>query len=339
MDIFNRQSAILFPHPGFQACTPGLIDLFATDKTPDEILAYLCATLMKVTDYTALHIVPTTHMISAQYTPFPHIEPIPSRIAWSKQTSVYRADGVGVVYGQGVSSIANPVNELRRAVKNLPIAWQIDEDQRNGIERKRVSSDWDRDGRVKRVRDHWKEEIKPKPKCFDAEKLKKKKGTKIVEVKGDPRLMMVRMIDEGWEQLKWYSAVPATNLSATQPSSQGSQMRRSASNALMSDILSAAPPKVSGPFRPVHSSSPASSPPAETPTHKARPPKPSLNPFRVSSATPNGVKPLKARLEMPTFTEGESFDRGSAEKKMRFGGAGSAEKRRSGMKMFTSVKK
>jgi hypothetical protein len=336
IEIFNRQSATLFPHPGFQACTPGLIDLFSIDRKPSDILSYLCSTLLKVTDYTGLHIVPTSHPISAQYTPFPHIEPIASRVERTSGSSVYRADGVGVVYGRGVSSLANPVKELRQAVKNLPVVWQIVDDYEKGIVRERPNSDWDRDGKVKDTRQAWVEENKPKPKCFDPEKLQKKKAAKVAEVRGDPKLMMVRMIEDGWEQLKWYSSLPEAAASATSSHAQSSQLRRSTSTSLMQDILGTATVKSSGPFRPTQSSSPGSSPPPESYKVKPKTTRPSLNPFRISSSSSNGVKPLKTKLDTPMLSEDVVFSNTSVTKKRRFGGPSAEDKRRSSMKMFTS---
>lgn len=326
IDIFNRQSATLFPYPGFQPCTEGLLDLFSADKTPSEVMSYLCSTLMKITDYTALHIVPTTTQISPHFTPFPD-NPALAPMRSSHQAPTYRADGVGMVYGQGAANIANPVSELRRAVKNLPLAWQIKDDQEKGIVRKRITSDWDKDGNVRSVRQPWLEEKKPKPKIFDPSKAKKAKK---VEIKGGPRLMMVRMIPDGWEEMTW-----GTSVRAHQPqesTGSASQIRSAKGDNLVGDIFGATKVKHSGPFRPTRSSSPVSSPPLESQSTIRRPSKPSLNPFRMATTSSQDIKPLILKSSSPRSEE-DAF--ASSRLKRRFGGADTGNKKRSGMKMFT----
>lgn len=330
IDIFNRQSASLFPHPGLQPCTEGLLDLFSADKTPSEVLSYLCSTLLKITDYTALHIVPSTVQISPHFTPFPDT-PTLAPIRSSSQAPTYRADGVGLIYGQGASNIANPVGELRRAVKNLPLAWQIKDDQEKGIVRKRTSSDWDKDGNPRYARQAWKEEKKPKPKIFDPLKQKK---VRTVAIRGGPRLMMVRMIPDGWEKLTWGTSVKAP---ASQSSNgSASQVRRAKGGNLVNDIFGGTKAKPAGPFRPTQSSSPASSPPREVQNIR-KPTKLSLNPFRIAATSSQNTKPLVVKSTPPVLEE-DAF--ASIQPKRRFGGADTENKRRSAMKMFTSnVKK
>jgi hypothetical protein len=326
IDIFNRQSATIFPHPPFQPCTEGLLDLFSADKTPSEVLSYLCSTLMKITDYTALHIVPSTIQISPHFTPFPDT-PALAPIRSSYQAPTYRADGVGLVYGQGAANIANPVGDLRRAVKNLPLAWQIKDDQEKGIARKRITSDWDQDGNVRYVRQPWREEKKPKPKIFDPSKQKKAKR---VEVKGGPRLMMVRMIPDGWEKMTWGTSVRSHK---PQPSTgSASQVRSFKGDNLVNDIFGATRVKYSGPFRPTQSSSPVSSPPPESRSTIRKPIKPSLNPFRMATTSSHDIKPLVLKSSTPR-SEVDAFV--SGQPKRRFGGADTEDKKRSGMKMFT----
>jgi hypothetical protein len=180
------------------------------------------------------------------------------------------------------------------------------------------------------------EENKPKPKCFDPEKLQKKKVAKVAEVRGDPKLMMVRMIEDGWEQLKWYSSLPEAAASTTSSHAQSSQLRRSTSTSLMQDILGTATVKASGPFRPTQSSSPAPLPPPESHKVKPKPTRPSLNPFRISSTSSSSVKPLKTKLDTPMLSEDVVFSNPIGTKKRRFGGPSAEDKRRSSMKMFTS---
>ena len=326
IDIFNRQSATLFPHPGFQPCTEGLLDLFSADKTPSEVLSYLCSTLIKITDYTALHIVPSTIQISPHFTPFPDT-PALAPIRLSHQAPTYRADGVGMVYGQGAANIANPVSELRRAVKNLPLAWQIKDDQERGIVRKRITSDWDKDGNPRYVRQPWLEEKKPKPKIFDPSKQKK---VIKVEIRGGPRLMMVRMIADGWEEMTWGTSVrPHKSQEST---GSASQVRSAKGGNLVNDIFGATKVKHAGPFRPTQSSSPVSSPPHEYQSTIRKPTRASLNPFRMATTSSQDVKPLILKSSAPRL-EDNSF--ASSQPKRRFGGADTENKKRSGMKMFT----
>jgi len=326
INIFNRQSATLFPYPGFQPCTEGLLDLFSADKAPSEVLSYLCSTLMKVTDYTALHIVPSTTQISPHFTPFPDT-PALGPIRSVHQAPTYRADGVGVIYGQGAAHIANPVGELRRAVKNLPLAWQIKDDQEKGIVRKHITSDWDRDGNPRYVRQAWREEKKPKPKIFDPSKQKK---VKKVEIQGGPRLMMVRMIPDGWDEMTWGTSVRSHR--PKESTSSASQVRSAKDGNLVKDIFGATKVKHSGPFRPTQSSSPVSSPPPESQSTIRRPSNPSLNPFRIATTSSQDIKPLVLKSSTPRLEE-DAFT--STQPKRRFGGADTENKKRAGMKMFT----
>jgi hypothetical protein len=332
IDIFNRQSATLFPHPSFQPCTPGLLDLFSTEKTPSEVLSYLCSTLMKTIDYTALHIVPSTVQISPHFTPFPNLPAPPPSYRSARGQPTYRADGVGFIYGQDVSHTANPVGELRQAVKNLPIAWQIQDDEEKGIVRKRARGDWDKEGNVRYVRQAWREEKKPKPKIFDPEK--KRRAKKVApEIKGDPKLMMVRIIQDGWDQLNWGTSVRAVSTIKTSASGSSSQVRSAKAGNMVNDLFGATKVKPSGPFRPTQSSSPASSPPSESNRAVRIPIRPSLNPFRISSTSSQDIKPLKIRSSSPISSEDSTFT--SSQPKRRFGGSDTENKRRSGMKMFT----
>jgi len=283
---------------------------------------------MKTTDYTALHIIPSTVQISPHFTPFPNLPAPPPSYRSARSQPTYRADGVGVIYGQDVSSIANPVGELRRAVKNLPLAWQIKDDEEKGIVRKRVGSDWDRDGNVRYVRQSWREEKKPKPKIFDPAK---KRRVKKVEIKGDPRLMMVRMLADGWDQMTWGTSVRTATTTKASVNGSASRIRSAKAGNLVNDIFGATKTRPSGPFRPTQSSSPASSPPSES--NSARKPiRPSLNPFRISSTNSQDIKPLKLPSS-PVLTEDATFT--SSQPKRRFGGTDMENKRRSGMKMFT----
>jgi len=326
MGIFNRQSATLFPYPGFQPCTEGLLDLFSADKTPSEVLSYLCLTLTKITDYTALHIVPSIAQISPHFTPFPDT-PALAPIRSAHQTPTYRADGAGVIYGQGAANIANPVGELRRAVKNLPLAWQIKDDQEKGIVRKHITSDWDNDGNPRYVRQAWREEKRPKPKIFDPSKQKK---VKKVEIQGGPRLMMVRMIPDGWDEMTWGTSVRSHR--PKEPTSSASQVRPAKDGNLVKDIFGAPKAKHSGPFRPTQSSSPVSSPPPESQSTIRKPSKPSLNPFRMATTSSQDIKPLVLKSSTPRLEE-DAFQ--SSQPKRRFGGADAENKSRAGMKMFT----
>lgn len=329
--ILNRQSASLFGHPGFQLCTDGLVDLFATHKSPSDILSCLCSTLLRISDFTALHIVPTTRHISSHHTPFPEVDTDTASSRLSI-TTAYRPGGVGAIYGRNVHSVDDSVKKLRRAVKNLPLEWQIKEDRANGIERKRVYSDWDKEGGIKRVRQAWKEEYKPKPKYF---KVEERRTRKEPEIKGNPRFMLVRMLDDGWEDMTWRTSVQSGNSAKalTTPSFGATQVRSSAGRSVLDDLTKTAkqtPPK--SPFQPNRSSSPASSPLSD---HIGQPPtkRPSLNPFRTSSSQQSGVRPLSQSVASASTDSGDWST--SSSQKRRFGGADTAEKKRAGMRMFT----
>lgn len=334
MDIFNRQSASLFSHPGFQPCTGALIELFAMHKSPSEILAYLCSTLLRIPEFTALHIVPTTRQISSRHTPFPETE-VEASSSRPTPRGTYRADGVGAIYGKHVSGVADPVKDLRRAVKNLPQAWQIDDDITKGIDRKRIYSDWDKEGNVRYVRQAWKEELKPKPKYFKVEQYKRRKEP---EIKGDPKWMLVRMLDDGWDKLTWNTSVKV--LATQGDASYSTQIRAKSGRSIVDDLVHSAKSTPSGPFRPLRTSSPASSPPSESPASTIK--IPSLNPFRTTTASrPTGIRPLslsqsqsESQIQSSPMPDEECSFAGS-QKKRRFGGAESEEKKRAGMRMFT----
>lgn len=330
MEIFNRQSPALFRHPGFQACTEGLMGLFASHKPATELVAYLASTLLRIPDYVALHVVPTTAEISPRFTPFPRSEPVASSSRPSRGVA-YRADGVGAIYGKDVSRIKDTVGDLRSAVKNLPLAWQIEEDEANGIERPKFRSGWDREGNVRFCRRSWEDEYKPKPKYFKEEKPRKRKEP---EIKGDSKLMLVRMIDDGWENLTWSTSVKHSTRPDLVPStSSSSRVKAASSTALLDDITGTAKRKPSGPFRPAQSSSPVPSP---LPTGSAPPvSRPSLNPFRISASSPAAPsRPFSQSSDPASASQNDFAFASSDSKKRRSGGADAAEKKRSGMRMF-----
>lgn len=313
------------------------MDLFAIYKPPSEILSYLCSTLLHTPDFAALHIVPTTRQISPHHTPFPVPETSDQRIRSTySSTQAYCADGVGTIYGQGVRNVADSAKDLRRAVNNLPLVWQKESDRANGIERRRVSSDWDNEGNIRRVRQswQWEDENKPKPKYFKMEQRRKKKEP---EIKGDPKLMLVRMLDDGWENLTWRTASTAS--STKQPHSGPStvKVRAPVSRGFVDDFatMPSSAKEISGPFRPTRSSPPlCSSPPEDS---KATFNRPSLNPFRTPSSSPStGIRPLKVSMGQSEHSSPQECGFvGGVQKKRRFGGAETAGRTRAGMRMFT----
>lgn len=339
IDIFNRQSAALFPHPGFQPCTEGLRDLFASHKSTSDIVTYLCTTLLRIPEYIALNIVPTTTQMSARHTPFPASDMVAST-SRPRPTGTYRADGVGAIYGKDVHSVADPIKDLRRAVNYLPQAWQKETDDLNGIVRKQVRSDWDWDGKPKFAKRSWGDEDKPKPKYF---KVEEKRRRKEPEIKGDPKLMLVRMIEDGWEEMTWGTSVKARETPRDVGGSsnvRSSRIRTKSATAMVDDLINAtSSSSQSRPFRPFQppSSSPAptSSPPAEIPSSRIK--RPSLNPFRTSTSTPSstGVRPLSQSQSQSQSPDEFGFTSSQNIKTKRFEGADIGEKKRAGMRMFT----
>ena len=278
--------------------------------------------------------------MSARHTPFPasDIEVSTSR---PRPKGAYRADGVGAIYGKDVHSVADPIKDLRRAVNYLPQAWQKEQDDLNGIVRQQVRSDWDWDGKPKFAKRRWGDEDKPKPKYF---KVEEKRRRKEPEIKGDPKLMLVRMIEDGWEEMTWGTSVKAREAPKEGGNSSNvhsGRIRVKSAAAMVDDLINATSrSSQSRPFRPFQPSSsspaPTSSPPTEIPFSQYK--RPSLNPFRTSTSTPTvtGVRPLsQSQSQSPSNTDQSGFTSSQNTKTKRFGGADTGEKKRAGMRMFT----
>lgn len=306
--------------------------------------------------------------------------------------------------------MADPVRDLRTAVKNLPTAWRIEAELSRGIDRRQEWADakwddrgkkrktWDRGGHDNGSGKDW-DEKKPAPKGYKPSPYDSRgssyvrgrgqrrggaptgsrggqtargKGVKgwrnedkeEEEVKGDERLMMVRMVDEGWERSTWavgskaddkldsQSAIHcATQITAkSRPSDLlsdilGSTQGFSSSSNVASSQIEDRSKTIGGLFRPR----------AATPGGDLRRPSgqqasdrimsssltavsgsPKLNPFR--QATPQDTRQLPKLPDSTRESQSHGYaDFGaSSSKKRRFGGSEgmSAEVKRSGMRMF-----
>ena len=275
--------------------------------------------------------------MSSRHTPFPESEAEAST-SRPRPRGAYRADGVGAIYGKNVHSIADPIKDLRRAVNYLPQAWQKVDDASKGIVREKVYSDWDRDGnpRAGFSKRRWEDDDKPKPQYFKSEEKRRK--TEPV-IKDDLKLMLVRMIEDGWEELTWATSVSAK----VTPKNDGSgsaarsnRIRTASATAMVDDLINAT-------FRPANRSSspaPTSSPPSEPAIPQVK--RSSHNPFRKPSSTPSatGVRPLsQSQFQRQSLSQAsdstEGFGFPTSQKAKRFGGAATEEKKRAGMRMFT----
>ncbi|RXK37455.1 hypothetical protein M231_05278 [Tremella mesenterica] len=158
-----------------------------------------------------------------QYHPQPRPQPLqPSQ----RPTSVYRSDGIGKLYGSGVSSIPDPSTERRQAAENRRMAIQSAIDYQNQSSRKKRKKQpldkyqpWVR--KIEEL-DPW-EKLVPmagkvyKEKAAEARRKSKEfvaatlRGRRVGEseisekgvVKGEKWAMMVRIVSSNWEGLQW----------------------------------------------------------------------------------------------------------------------------------------
>lgn len=106
--VINRTSQALFSgqNPSFQACTDGLVPLFASNLPPADIVSSLCLTLIKLpkekSDLVSLNVTSTSRPIPDKFLP-PLSRSIPSSSSMATSNKTY-VPGIGFIYGPNLSS-------------------------------------------------------------------------------------------------------------------------------------------------------------------------------------------------------------------------------------------
>lgn len=106
--IINRTSQALFSgqNPNFQACTDGLVPLFASNLPPADIVSSLCLTLIKLprekSDLVSLNVTSTSRPIPDKFLP-PLSRTIPSSSSMAASNKTY-VPGIGFIYGPNLST-------------------------------------------------------------------------------------------------------------------------------------------------------------------------------------------------------------------------------------------
>ncbi|KAE8543673.1 hypothetical protein D1P53_000389 [Cryptococcus gattii VGV] len=106
--VINRTSQALFSgqNPNFQACTDGLVPLFASNLPPADIVSSLCLTLIKLprekSDLVSLNVTSTSRPIPDKFLP-PLSRTIPSSSSMAASNKTY-VPGIGFIYGPNLSS-------------------------------------------------------------------------------------------------------------------------------------------------------------------------------------------------------------------------------------------
>lgn len=106
--VINRTLQALFSgqNPKFQACTDGLVPLFASNLPPADIVSSLCLTLIKLpkekSDLVSLNVTSTSRPIPDKFLP-PSSRAIPSSSSVSASGKSY-VPGIGFIYGSNLSS-------------------------------------------------------------------------------------------------------------------------------------------------------------------------------------------------------------------------------------------
>ena len=343
MGIFNRYSRSLFSsaNPDFQPCTPGLLPLFATKAPPSEILNNLCLTLLAISRPLALHIIPSSRCIPPEHLPDPTPEPRSlTRYLndYNRPKTVYRAGGIGQIYGHNVTQVHDEVRAKRTDVR-VALMMQAKEEESlriaSGKQKKKEEPCWDNKMSPPVMGKVYKEKTKKgtadeRSKTFVSGGVRMEEEVEVVT--GRRELMMVRMLGEGWERLSWASGAAVT---IPKPDSVDAGSRLSVSTqrtsrvdlvgAIMAATTSA--PIPSGPFRPMTKAAQSSSlSPLRTRT--------SQNPFRQSSS--QSVRP-----PIPSAVDSDSDDlsfSSSVGRKRTFDGAAASGGVRRGWKMFSGAR-
>lgn len=380
MGIVNRSSQTLFGYANakFQPCTPGLLPLFAVKSSPAVVLDNMSLTLLtsnpSTSEHFALHIVPALRPIPPE-----HLPESARRLRKrtndpktydqnSQKISVYRAGGIGQIYGSSVYLVEDTVLAKRTEVQvalMLQAAEEEEEEDRrraSGKRKKKKEKPWNR---------YEKTKPGPKAKVFKEKEADERsrafvsgvrvEDERVVEVvNGDRGLMMVRMVLDGWESLVWSfggaNAVTSSRFESTKPNS--SQPLVSTKKANQGDLIgsiiaatrptpiSPSDPTPSGPFRPTiksTTSTTTSSPAISSfPSQSFSSPfveNPFSNPFRPSETSGSFYRLFAPQVQpiRQDVSSDLSFSSGIRRKRTFEGGGTGLESTRKGLKMFSGV--
>ncbi|WWD21327.1 hypothetical protein CI109_105811 [Kwoniella shandongensis] len=290
-------------------------------------------------NHISLHLSSTTRPIPVQYLPEPPFQPAAvdykKKFETDSSRSVYRGNGVGQIYGTSVSKVEDEVRSFRG---NLKIALRL-QSQEEAFEKMTPAEKRKKTMAEKKEREEWKRldkewyksERKEKAKIFKdtgandrSKRFVKGKGKSAAvaaleqssdegeEEEGDceRKLMMVRMVNNDWDRLKWTLgggggiSAPTSSSGSTFSWSRSQKAARVSSN-LLDEIISTtkrpavatSPTPTTSMFRPTSTpksvqSISRSSLLGSSPVQPSSTPK-SSNPFRQASQSSTGrVRPL-----------------------------------------------
>lgn len=285
----------------------------------------------------------------------------------------FRSGGLGHIYGQGIVNITDEVQSKRRdvyvALKMQAIEDGLMKDDWKEQKKKRKEEDKEEKKLEKALGNPNSRASRQKRKVLKGyrDELakgkagKENKGNNAPEMKGVPGqsmlmgegadlvhesdrcLMLVRVAQEGWEEMEW--SIPASNAVAgagPAPTAISSSQRTARRNDLVGDLLSSLGPSSQAAQSPI-SASQAPPLPISSQSSPFAPLRKSTNPFKSGSSTGRfgtataPVATLAASNSSSTDPFGGSFGDSSA-KKRRFEGNAEGEQKRRGMKMFSGAR-
>lgn len=283
--MFNRTTQVVFggQQPDFQPCTEGLLQLFAAQASPTTMMNNLSLTLIEPDldgrQYLAFHLLTGTEEPKDEWL---H-EPLPRRVYKTSEASNKGkfVSGVGWVYGKGAEAITNDDQERREKLK-WALRFEAHADDVEAEGRKAPMSWWDKEAaeRKRETKQRWEKRSKEgwnahlykadhrTSRVFDEGStpafradardagLRLDDGEVAEEVvRGDTRLMLVRMVCPQWKELSWHREV-------AKPEAVVKVARRARVTNDIADLLGV----VSQSSDPTSSSQvPSSSPPSSSP--------------------------------------------------------------------------
>ncbi|KAL7421123.1 hypothetical protein Q5752_004008 [Cryptotrichosporon argae] len=291
--IFNSATAALFPsHPAAQPVTPGLRALFSLRDAPERVLAHLRASLApSAARSLALHLTETTVPLPAGWLATPPVRREYAPNAPASSSAAYIGAGVGQLYGANVAAVHDEQHAFRAEVANSHLrhadaahrAAHGDLYARAKAGGKRLSAQRERDRRLPHVLAKARKmaiaqrDADARSRAFVMGSLGVDEGDEGEDIRGSAVLMMVRVLEPGWDSATWARAEPGPR-AETRYAPITVRSTDVIGFAALTALATPAAPDTQASPSPVPAFKPLASHASSSPT--STPPRRSNNPFR-----------------------------------------------------------
>lgn len=354
--IFNRAGRLHFDraHADFRPVTPGLEPLFHSGRSATDLADDLSLSIMPPRQppppdsppHLGLHLQTSWEPMPFRWLPGGEPPPkIRSSDDRRNANMVYRTGGVGNVYttqGAGLSYLKDEVREYRH---NLPIALRIQAEEADLFGEESADDVWRVQAEVadRRSKTFYAPRGKP-TKRKDRARARGVAGEESAAFSGDRSLMLVRLVCDNWQELRWAAAKQDDNNTLH---SQAVQVKSGMRQDNVGDRLSFSvpiSPAATGPAK--RKSQPSPSPFRPRLIVKAASGQsPRSSPIDLATPAPRQAasSPLQTLISMASKSverdpPGQPAPSPGLPVKRRFDGVATGEVRRSGMKMFSNRK-